>query len=182
MKHNLREKFLTLRINLEPDYVKQASKKIFENFASFFKQSDFKSIGTYYPIKSELNLLPLNEALLNQGLELALPHITPQYSMSFRKWEMDAKLIWQNNFYQPPNSAEIIKPELIIAPLLGFNRQGYRLGYGQGFYDQLLEVNPDAYKVALAYSKQEIMELPVEEHDQAVDLIITESEFIICKQ
>jgi 5-formyltetrahydrofolate cyclo-ligase len=182
MKHNLRKTLLTLRMNLDPDYVKQASKKIFANFAIFLKQKAFTSIATYYPIKFELDILPLNKALFKQGVELALPHITKQNPMTFRKWEADAKLIWQNNFYQPPNSAKIIKPQLIIVPLLGFNRCGYRLGYGQGFYDQLLEVNPDAYKVALAYSKQAIMQLPVEEHDQPVDLIITESELIVCKQ
>jgi len=183
MKYSLRKKLLTIRMNLESDYVNQASKKIFANFDIFLKQNAFRSIATYYPLKSEIDILPLNKALFKQGIELALPHITKENSLSFRQWRLDMKLIWQRNFYQPPDSAKIIKPKLIIVPLLGFNRRGFRLGYGQGFYDQLLEINPDACKVALAYSKQEIIELPIEEeHDQPVDLIITESEIIACSR
>ncbi|HEX7008052.1 MAG TPA: 5-formyltetrahydrofolate cyclo-ligase, partial [Alphaproteobacteria bacterium] len=87
----------------------------------------------------------------------------------------------------PPPDAPEVKPELLLVPLLAFDRRGYRLGYGGGYFDRtiaMLRAAPDmagvggVLAVGLAYAAQEVPALPTEGHDQRLDWIVTETEII----
>ncbi len=81
----------------------------------------------------------------------------------------------------PFESAEALEPRLLIVPLLAFDRRGYRLGYGKGHYDRALarlRAAGPALAVGIAYAGQEVESLPVEAHDIALDLIVTDRETI----
>ena len=75
----------------------------------------------------------------------------------------------------PVNPAEI---EVVLLPLLGFDRAGNRIGYGAGYYDRFLSANPHLEKIGLAYACQEVPEVPVEETDIGLDAVITEEGII----
>lgn len=182
MKHYLRKKLKTLRANLEPEYRNHAEKLISAKFANFLQDKKLHKIATYYSISSEFNMCEVNDQLFATHLEVSLPYISLNKEVCFKRWYPSEKLFWHENFYQPADNAINTSPELIIVPLLGFDKNGHRIGYGRGFYDRLLNLYPLSNRVALAYSKQEIKDIPIEEHDQKVDFIITEQELITCKQ
>jgi 5-formyltetrahydrofolate cyclo-ligase len=102
--------------------------------------------------------------------------------MSFYLWDPTARL--EPDAYgipAPPPTAPQVEPDLVIAPLLGFDRKGGRLGQGAGHYDLALaqlRASRPVYAIGLAFSGQEIAELPVEPHDQRLDAILTETGYI----
>jgi 5-formyltetrahydrofolate cyclo-ligase len=85
----------------------------------------------------------------------------------------------------PPQEAEAVLPDLVITPLLAFDRQGRRLGQGGGYYDRALEAlraRKRVFALGLAYVGQETHGLPDEPHDQRLDAILTESEYIAVQE
>jgi 5-formyltetrahydrofolate cyclo-ligase len=80
--------------------------------------------------------------------------------------------------HDPEPALKNIDFDLFIVPILGFDRHGYRLGYGSGYYDKLLANHGDVQKIGLAYSISGVEKIPYEPHDQKLDMIITEKEII----
>ena len=113
---------------------------------------------------------------------LALPHHTGRVaSMSFRRWrpgEALAKGPWGT--MQPADAAEAVTPDLILCPLVGFDRRGGRLGQGGGHYDRWFAAHPQPLRVGIGWSVQEVDAVPTEPTDIALDAILTEQEFILC--
>ena len=77
---------------------------------------------------------------------------------------------------EPKNKDKVIFPKIILIPLLGYSKSGFRLGYGGGYYDKYLSKNGigDVKKIGIAFSFQEVEEIPVEDHDERLDWILTE--------
>lgn len=157
------------------------SKKIKEHFFAsqhFMPQTVF---AVYYPIGSEVNSRPLIDTLNDMGHITALPVIKDRQSaLEFRVYRSEQKLN-KGAFGVPepsPNMPTVI-PDFLIIPMLAFNKQGYRLGYGTGFYDRTLTEMRRAKPIkaiGVAYSVQQIDDMPVESHDEKMDWIITEKE------
>jgi 5-formyltetrahydrofolate cyclo-ligase len=181
MKHYLRKVLINTRKNLPQDYVYLAREQIFSRFKEFLMQYNFKVIATYHPIIFELDISHITQFLYSSEIEIALPYLQDKV-LAFRKWDKNSKLIYNNKFYQPTSSAPILSPDLIIVPSVGFDRRGFRLGYGFGFYDKILPLYPNSHKICLAYSIQEIEEIVVEAYDFPVNTIITEKESITCRK
>ena len=140
-----------------------------------------KNITGYLPVRGEIDSRPLLNALHQKGFTLALPAIikadTPE--MEFRFWTPDASLT-DGAFDIPVPSAKngILKePDILLVPLLAFDRDGFRLGYGGGYYDRALEKirarDPRVLAFGLAFSEQEIDAVPREPHDQPLDAVLT---------
>lgn len=143
----------------------------------------FKVFSVYYPQGSELDPRPLMGRLAAAGGVPALPVTTERTEpMSFRRWD-PAHLLAPDAFGipAPPPIAATVIPDLVVAPVLGFDRQGHRLGQGAGHYDRTLEnlrATRPVFVLGLAYSGQEVAELPAEAHDQPLDAILTETDYI----
>jgi len=142
-------------------------------------------ISAYWPIHSEVNIKPLIEKLISQGHLLSLPAIADDNQhITFRRYRLnDPITMGPFRIPQPFDTSEEVNPSLIIVPMLGFSRNGHRLGYGKGFYDQLLariRAERPVTVVGIAFSEQET-EFPFEPHDQLMDWIITENEAIKIK-
>jgi 5-formyltetrahydrofolate cyclo-ligase len=140
----------------------------------------FEVFSGYMPQGSELDPGPLMRRL-KAWAKPALPAaFSWEEPLEFRLWgdvlEPDAFGI-----PAPPTEAEAVLPDLVIAPLLAFDRAGGRLGQGAGHYDRaianLRRAKP-VFVLGLAYAGQEVAELPMEPHDQRLDAILTETEFI----
>ena len=105
--------------------------------------------------------------------------------MVFRTWDRARPLVRDAIGLQAPSIDQpVVEPDLVVVPLLAFDRQGRRLGQGGGYYDralQALKARGQVYVLGLAYSGQETANLPHEPHDQALDAILTEKEYIAVK-
>jgi 5-formyltetrahydrofolate cyclo-ligase len=138
------------------------------------------TIACYLANAREVDAMPLLQLATGSGIATALPCIDQRGGlMRFLRWRPgDCLVTGPYGIAQPMADAEEIKPDAIFSPLVGFDRTGNRLGQGGGFYDRAFAAHPEARRVGLAWSAQEIVGLPVDSWDQPLHAIITESERI----
>ncbi len=141
-------------------------------------------VALYKALGAELDPRPLGETLRKAGWSLALPAAVAQDApLVFRAWSPGEPLAHDlSGIAAPLATAEEVRPDLVIVPLLAFDRQGGRLGQGGGHYDRTLEAlrgepSPPPF-IGLAYSGQARDDLPREPHDQPLDGILTEAGYI----
>ena len=138
-------------------------------------------VGGYWPIGDEIDVLPLLAALRERGLSLALPVVAaPGLPLSFRAWRPGDELApGAHGIAAPLASVETVVPGLVIVPLLAFDAQGWRLGYGAGYYDRTLEAFIAAGQVVMAvgvaYAGQEVPAVPHDGGDVRLDALVTEA-------
>lgn len=147
--------------------------------AARFPSPAGKVAALYQAIGSEIDPTPLGELLAEDGWTLALPRTGERNWMSFHRWAPGDKLDRDLAKLRAPfEEAPLVHPDLVIAPLLAFDRYGRRLGQGAGWYDRALaelRKRKPTWVVGLAYSGQEVASVPAETHDQRLDAILTES-------
>ena len=136
------------------------------------------TVALYLPIGSEIDPKPLMGKLVAAGAKLALPCVQDDGSMVYRAYTRGDMLEQRPFGLLEPNPEVLeVHPTLVITPLLGFDRNGNRLGYGKGHYDRALTRLRDQGRVfvcGLAYFGQEVEEVPAEPHDVPLDWVMTE--------
>ncbi len=144
-----------------------------------------KIVSGFYPYQSEIDTRPLLGKLAGEGWTTCLPIVLGDgLPLEFRRWAPGAptiKGVW--GIPRPPEDAELVEPDVLIIPLLSFDRKGFRLGYGGGFYDRTLEklrARNNSIAIGVGYAAQEVAQVPIGEHDQALNYIMTEREIIHC--
>lgn len=136
-------------------------------------------ISGFTPYKSEISVLPLMATLVAEGWVTALPVVVAKNQpLVFRQWSPgDDTLPGLWDIPVPLPEREEVLPDLLLVPMLAFDRAGYRLGYGGGFYDRTLEklrkLKPIT-AIGVAYAAQELASVPWGPHDQPLDWIMTE--------
>ena len=175
-KEALRKFLINRRSELGPSIDFQNN--ILNNIKPLIEEIENEYIGTYISFRNELDTKKLNQYLLERELNLALPVIDfKTKEINFFIYQKDTELI-KNKFsiLEPKNKGEVIFPKIIFIPLLGYSKSGFRLGYGGGYYDKYLSKNSidEVKKIGVAYSFQEVEEIPVEDHDERLDWILTE--------
>ena len=138
-------------------------------------------LSGFMPIRTEINPLPAMEEAAAHGpvgvpviQELGLP-------LKFSRWEPGCAMKDGPFGAQIPEVDDFFEPEIVIVPMVAFDRSGGRLGYGGGFYDRTLELlrsKRPTLAIGFAFGVQEAEELPLEPTDQPLDMLITESEII----
>lgn len=139
-------------------------------------------ISSYWPKGRELDTLPLMDRLIEAGYMVSLPVIEKDTRiLKFARWHSDVEMTMGLFDVAHPvmgDSTEWLDPDVFILPLLAFDRQGTRLGYGGGYYDATLEhykTQKDILAVGLAYAKQAcLFNLPAEDHDMSMNWVVTE--------
>lgn len=153
-----------------------------ETLASKFPMKLFERYGPtvalYLPIGSEIDPKPLMGKLVAAGAKLALPCVQDDGSMVYRAYTR-GDMLEQRAFglLEPNPEVPEVDPTLVITPLLGFDRNGNRLGYGKGHYDRALTRLREQGRVfvcGLAYFGQEVEAVPAEPHDVPLDWVMTE--------
>jgi len=136
-------------------------------------------VSGFMPLKSEINPLPLMRKLTEQGARLALPVIAGRSQpLVMREWTWGEPLtagVW--GIREPEPQARAVDPDIVLAPLLAFDRTGHRLGYGGGYYDLTiaqLRGRKTIAAVGLAFAVQEVFTVPVTPRDAPLDLVLTE--------
>ncbi len=146
------------------------------------------AIALYKALGAELDPRPLGDLLAKQGWRLSLPAVEVEDGpLVFRSWKPGERLTHDlSGLPAPSPSAAELRPDLILVPLLAFDRGGGRLGQGGGHYDRTLAALRDTPRpplaVGFAYSGQEVPRLPREPHDQALDGILTEAGYIAARK
>ena len=140
-------------------------------------------VAVYWPLGDELDPMPLLNKLHELGHQTLLPvMLGAGKPLLFRKWESNDSLkIAQFGTYEPCEDKPVLKPDVILAPLLAFDRHGYRLGYGGGFYDRTIENLRQTKSVSVfgvAYAAQEMNKVVRGPFDQPLDAVLTELEVI----
>ena len=137
------------------------------------------AISGYWPLPGEIDVRPALAHYHAEGHQIGLPVVTGKNQpLIFRRWNPAVELV-QGSFrvMTPPADAPELLPSILLVPLLAFDPEGYRLGYGGGFYDRTLaKLRSDVHAVAVgvAYAVQEVAMVPRGPFDQPLDYIVTE--------
>jgi 5-formyltetrahydrofolate cyclo-ligase len=132
-------------------------------------------IAGYMPIRTEIDPLPAMATLHALGARICVPVIAGAgQPLDFREWTPDAALVEGPFKALVPARGDWLTPEVLIVPLVGFDRALNRLGYGGGFYDRTLARLDGAEAIGFAFAAQELPALPVEPTDQPLDTLVTE--------
>lgn len=173
-KEALRKTLSKQRDKIPEIYKQKYDQWICTQLYQIIQDQQFKTIHTYLPMGSEINLYWLIEQLLTAKIKV----ITPK-TLGKRKLQhlilnsLDELEKGKFGTRFPANSTEYSGPyDLIIVPGLAFDKQLYRLGYGGGYYDAFLSQHPYAQKIGIAYPFQIIDQVPQESHDQRLDKLL----------
>jgi 5-formyltetrahydrofolate cyclo-ligase len=141
------------------------------------------TVSGFMPLKSEINPVPLLRKLAEDGAQLALPVVAgkgkPLIMRAFSFGDTLASGVW--GIREPKPDAPEVLPDILLVPLLAFDRRGHRLGYGAGYYDMTitaLRARKTVVAVGIAYAAQEVAEVPTTPRDARLDLVLTENEII----
>ena len=137
-----------------------------------------KKIGLYYSIGSELSTVELIENLRKKNFIIALPALEKNFKMSFYEWTKNSSLKINNFGIPEPFKLKKITPSVLIVPIVAFDTNLNRLGYGGGFYDRYiskLEKTKKILKIGIALSCQKINKVPTDKFDKKMNYIFTES-------
>lgn len=142
-------------------------------------------VSSYHQRGSEMDMDALNQALVEAGYDLALPVVLGRgHPLAFRRYRPgDALIKGVLDVMEPLAASPIVVPRVLLLPLLAFDRQGNRLGYGGGYYDRtvaLLRREAAIQAIGISFAGQECAEIPVGGTDARLDWIITEREALRC--
>ena len=174
-KSQIRKKILKIRKQ------KKIEKKFIFNFdliLSILKKKRVlgKTIGGYYPYNYEIDILKILEKFEKKNFIVTLPKIKKNSQMNFFQWSTNDPLVI-NKFGIPEPISEMVKyPDVLLVPLVAFDKNFNRIGYGGGFYDRYIKKIRNQKKVltiGFAYSFQKVKEIPINNYDIKLDIIIT---------
>ncbi len=175
-KRNLRKKLLNLRKKkFRFSNIKYLS---IDLIIKKFNLKKIKTIGAYYPINFEIDCLEILKKIEKNGYKICLPVAKKKFEMDFYEWSFNDPLNIGNMGIPEPYKNKKIYPDLLIIPLVAFDKFKYRLGYGGGFYDRYIQKIKKIKKIAtvgLAFSFQEVKDLPKNNYDKKLDFILTEN-------
>lgn len=134
--------------------------------------------SAYWPIKGEPDLRPVMAALHAEGVTVALPVVeTKAAPLVFRRWTPDVAMVrgdW--NIPVPPPEADALIPDIALAPLVGWDGEGYRLGYGGGYFDRTLgALDPRPFVIGIGFQSARLATIYPQPHDIPLDVILTEA-------
>jgi len=162
-RQKLRDKIRRIRRNINQQQRARWDQMIQQNLLQLIESMAASTVAAYWPFDGEPNLIPLCKQLLDEGIEIALPKITANdYSMEFHAWRPGMSLEPNTLGIPEPTNSDIKLVsgfDILIMPLVGYDRLGNRLGVGAGYYDRHLEPMRDSatpLRVGVAYSLQEI--------------------------
>jgi 5-formyltetrahydrofolate cyclo-ligase len=144
-----------------------------------------KVVSAFYPYKSEIDTRPLLGKLAGEGWTTCLPIVVALGEpLIFRRWmpgQPTTPGVW--DIPQPTDDSALVEPDVLLVPMMAFDAQGYRLGYGGGFYDRTLDMlraKKTITAIGVAYAAQEVEAVAHNHHDQKMDFILTEKGFCSC--
>ena len=174
-KSKLRKKILKLRKMKNFKNIKID----FDNVFYLLKKNNLtkKCIGGYFPVNYEIDDLEILKKFEKKKYQISLPVIKKNFDMDFYSWSFDDPLKINQYGIPEPFLKKLIYPDILLVPLVAFDKNLNRLGYGGGYYDRVinkLSKKKDILKIGLALSVQKINNVPVTKYDKKLDYIVTD--------
>ena len=174
-KSKLRKKILKLR---EVKNFKNI-KIDFDNVFDLLKKNNLtkKCIGGYFPVNYEIDDLEILKKLKKKKYQISLPVIKKNLDMDYYSWSFDDPLKINQYGIPEPFSKKLIYPDILLVPLVAFDKNLNRLGYGGGYYDRVIDKlskKKNILKIGLALSVQKINNVPVTKYDKKLNYIVTD--------
>ena len=174
LKSKLREKILKIR-------EKNNTKNIqisFNQIIKILKKEKItkRIVGGYYPVNFEIDDLGLLKKFEKNKFNISLPVTKKNFQMDFYRWSFSDPLKVNKYGIPEPDTKNIVYPDIIMIPLVAFDKNLNRLGYGGGYYDRLiikLSKKKKIMKIGLAFPFQKIDKVPINVYDQKLDYIVT---------
>jgi 5-formyltetrahydrofolate cyclo-ligase len=153
--------------------------RIASHFAAAFRLEPGVVVSGYWPGRSELDIRPLMRRLQEAGHPVGLPVVMGRGTpLVFRLWRPGDRLEPRPfRLQEPPATAPEVVPKVLLVPFLAFDRKGYRIGYGAGYYDLTLaslRARDDVLAIGVGYAAQGAASLPHDGHDERLDWVVTE--------
>ena len=176
-KYQIRKKILKLRKskNLENNHI---------NFEKLIKvirnQKNIKIVGGYFPFNKEIDDLKILQALEKKKYLITFPKIKKNNQMDFFEWSFTQPLIINKYGIPEPITNNTRYPDLLLVPLVAYDKKFNRIGYGGGYYDRYLKKISKRKKIitiGLAYSFQKVINIPINDYDIKLDYIITDKKY-----
>ncbi|OWW18813.1 5-formyltetrahydrofolate cyclo-ligase [Noviherbaspirillum denitrificans] len=175
-KAALRRELLANRQAIPTEVRRRADALIGTHVLAWHKMHPVGSMGVYWPIRGEPDLLECYAALSALGVRLALPIVVDKHSpLRFLTWKPGDAMTKDSLGVAIPVAGDEVQPEALLVPCVGFNDARFRLGYGGGFYDRTLERAPRPLTVGIAYECAR-SRFDADAHDVALDYLVTEKE------
>jgi 5-formyltetrahydrofolate cyclo-ligase len=175
-----RERLIAARLAMPAAAHRAASAAITGLLNAHFMPANPGLVGCYWPFRREFNGLAVMRRIVDLGGEVALPVvIRPRHPLEFRRWTPEAKMakgVWD---IPHPADGPPVHPTTLLIPLVGFDADGYRLGYGGGFYDRTLAAMPHRPKTwGVGFELGRMETIHPQPHDVSMDHIVTEAGLI----
>ena len=170
-----RERLLGARLGLLADYRAEQTSAIARDLHQLIVPAADTVVSVYWPIKAEPDLRPWMQAMSERGVRVALPvAVALGQPLMFREWRPNARLargLWKIPY--PADGAEVV-PTVVIAPVVGFDKECFRLGYGGGFFDRTLAgFDAAPLVIGVGYAGALIPTIFPQPHDIPMDWILT---------
>jgi 5-formyltetrahydrofolate cyclo-ligase len=183
-KSSLRLKFIKKRKKLYSTKFFFSFDKIFFLIKKNFPKKK-PSIAGYYPSNFEVNILDLLSEANKKNFKICLPVIKKDYKIDFKYWIPNEPLyVNKYGILEPKKQNITFKPDIILVPLVAFDRNLNRIGYGKGYYDRVLKQlssNKKTLTIGMAFSFQEANIIPTNQYDYNLDCILTDRNLIYKK-
>ena len=174
-KSKIRKKILRIRRNNSNQYTKINFNKVYKLLN---KKNDLrkKIVGGYYPVNNEIDDLHILRELERKKIKISLPSIKKNFEMDFIECSLKDPFLINQYGIPEPSRRKVVHPDILLIPLVAFDNNLNRLGYGGGYYDRIIESLKKKKRIitiGLAFDFQEFNSLPISKFDQKLDYIIT---------
>ena len=180
-KRALRRELRARRIAIDATSRAAASRQAAWHALSSLPWRERPRVSLFWPLADEIDTLPLLHALHWLGAEPLLPRMQGRgRPLIFHRWYPELELVdGPFQVREPPSHLPPVLPEIVLAPLLAFDRMGHRLGYGAGFYDMtfaaIAAAGGSPVRAGYCFAGQEVDLVPVDDTDVPLDLVVTEA-------
>ncbi|HLI65089.1 MAG TPA: 5-formyltetrahydrofolate cyclo-ligase [Caulobacteraceae bacterium] len=173
----LREQLIACRQTLSPMARRAAEVRIVRALITHFGLANPGVVGCYWAHRGEPDIRDVMLRIIDLGGQVALPApVRPRRAMDFRAWGPLTKVVPGLAGVPTPADGALLRPDVLLVPVVGFDARGHRLGYGGGYYDRTLAaLSPRPKTIGVAFERARVNELKALPHDIPLDMIATEA-------
>ena len=180
LKSNIRKKILKIRKKKNAEKIQIKFNYIYKLLK---KKTNLKKkiIGGYYPVNYEIDDLRILKEFEKKKIKVSLPSIKKNYKMNFIQCSTNDPFIVNQYGIPEPSKGRVVYPDILLVPLVAFDKNLNRLGYGAGYYDRLiqsLKKRKTIIAIGLAFDFQELHLIPTSKYDQKLDYIVTNKKIL----
>jgi 5-formyltetrahydrofolate cyclo-ligase len=172
-----RQRLLALRTGAPPAQRRAWAQEIEQRLRLLLQDTPGITLGVYWPFQAEFDPRQLIDWLIAMGSAVALPAVVEKKGpLEYRAWRPDEKLVDGVWNIPVPERREIVVPHAVLAPLVGFDRGCYRLGYGGGYFDRTLAaLSPRPLAIGVGFELSQLETIFPQDFDVPMDMIVTEA-------